>query len=264
MGGTLSKYAEEGRYVVVVTATDGAEGEIHNYDDPEAIKPRLAEVRSAEIMEALRILGVSHHEFLGYRDSGMMGTGANTHPLSFWTADFMEATARLVRLIRKHRPEVVTVYDPFGGYGHPDHINVHRIGMAAFFGTSDLGRFPLEPEEEPWEPAKLYWTAWPRSRVRRFSEIRHAMGMIDEEEYRRAQNAGTPDRDISVWMDVGDRVDLKERALRAHRSQIPEDWFMLTVPPEHRVEALGREAFVRIFSRVEVPSPESDLFAGLQ
>lgn len=264
MGGTLSRYADAGIQTVVVTATDGAEGEIHNYEDPESIKPLLAEVRAAEIADALSILGVGHHEFLGYRDSGMMGTDANSHPDSFWNADFMEATGRLVRLIRLYQPEVVTVYDPFGGYGHPDHINVHRIGLAAFFGTSDLGRFPLREGEVQWEPSKLYWTAWPRSRVRKLSDIRHELGLIDDEEHERLKSAGTPDRDISVWMDVSDVVDRKEKALRAHRSQIPDDWFMLAVPPEHRTEVLGREAFLRVFSRVEAADAEDDLMAGLR
>jgi N-acetyl-1-D-myo-inositol-2-amino-2-deoxy-alpha-D-glucopyranoside deacetylase len=263
-GGTLSRYAEAGEQVVVVTATDGAEGEIHNYEHPDVIRPRLAEVRAGEVRSALDILGVEHHEFLGYRDSGMMGTDANRHPHAFWQADFMEATGRLVRLIRCYRPEVMVVYDPFGGYGHPDHINVHRIGIAAYVGTSDLSRFPLEDGEETWEPSKLYWTAWPRSRVVRFAELRHAMGMIDDEELDRARSAGVPDADVTAWIDVTDRVDRKERALRAHRSQIPEDWFLISVPEETRPEVLGKEAFVRVFSRVGAPDREDDLFAGLR
>ena len=140
MGGVLTKHAEAGKDVVVVTATDGAEGEIHNYEDPESLMPQLVEIRRQEMKEALAILGVKHHEFLGYRDSGMMDTDANRHEDSFWQADFMEATARLIKLVRSYRPEVMTIYDPFGGYGHPDHIQVHRIGLAAYFGAPDAGR----------------------------------------------------------------------------------------------------------------------------
>lgn len=263
-GGTLARYAEAGEHVVVVTATDGAVGEIHNYDDPAAVRPRLAEVRAAEVRAALDVLGVEHHEFLGYRDSGMMGTDDNDDPACFWRADFMEAAGRLVALIRKHRPEVLVAYDPFGGYGHPDHINVHRVGTAAFFGSSDLARFPLDEGELPWEPLKLYWTTWPRSRSVRFAELRLAAGLITDEEYRRALDAGTPDHDVSAWIDVRDRVDQKERALRAHRSQIPDDWFLLAVPEHFRPEVLGREAFIRVFSRVEAPEREDDLLAGLR
>jgi N-acetyl-1-D-myo-inositol-2-amino-2-deoxy-alpha-D-glucopyranoside deacetylase len=263
-GGCLSLYAERGEEVVVVTATDGAEGEIHNYDDVESIRPRLAEVRAEEVRAALDALGVEHHEFLGYRDSGMMGTEPNRHPDSFWQADFMEATHRLIRLIRRYRPEVVVIYDPFGGYGHPDHINVHRIGMAAFAGSVDLNRFPLEAGEKPWDPVKLYWTAWSRSRVRIMAGARLAAGLITQEEHDRALDGGTPDEHIQAFVDVSDRIDSKERALRAHRSQIPDDWFMLTVPAELRPQAMGTETFVRVFSRIPVPDIETDLFTGLR
>ena len=99
-GGTLAKYAAAGEQVVVVTATDGAEGEVHNYPNPDEIKDRLAEVRAGEIVAALDILGVEHHEFLGYRDSGMMGEPTNQHPDCFWAADFDEAVGRMVKLIR--------------------------------------------------------------------------------------------------------------------------------------------------------------------
>lgn len=263
-GGILSRYSAAGEQVVVVTATDGAEGEIHNYDDPDAIRPRLAEVRAEEVRAALDVLGVEHHEFLGYRDSGMMGEDANRHPSCFWQADLMEATGRLIRLIRRYQPEVMTIYDPFGGYGHPDHINVHRVGLAAFVGASDLGRFPLQDGEEPWEPRKLYWAAWPRSRVARLTELRFAAGTIDEEELEQGRAAGTPDEHITAWLDVRDRLELKEKALRAHRSQIPEDWFMLVVPDEVKPDVFGWEAFVRVFTRVPAPEQEDDLFIGLR
>lgn len=263
-GGVLARYSQAGEDVVVVTATDGAEGEIHNYDDPEAIRPRLAEYRAAEVREALAVLGVKHHEFLGYRDSGMMGTEPNQHPDSFWQSDFMEATGRLVKLIRNYQPEVLVVYDPFGGYGHPDHINVHRIGIAAWQGATDLGRFSAADHGASWAVSKLYWTTWPRSRVRKFAESQLAAGEMTKEEFAEMSESGTPDEDIHCWIDVVDRVDQKERALRAHRTQIPEDWFLLTVPDEIKPQVLGLEAFVRVFSRVPVADVETDLFAGIR
>ena len=263
-GGVLSRAVDAGEHVVVVTATDGAEGEVHNYDDPESIKARLAVIRADEVRASLDVLGVEHHVFLGYRDSGMMGEESNNHPECFWQADFMEATGKLVREIRRHKPEVLVIYDPFGGYGHPDHINVHRIGLAAYTGCIDLGRFPLEDGEEVWEPSKLYWTTWPRSRVIRMMQARFEAGEITEEELASAGNRGTPDEYITCWVDVSDRVGIKEEALRAHRSQIPLDWPWLTVPDAEKAEAFGRESFVRVFSRVEAPDHESDLFAGLR
>lgn len=263
-GGSLHTYVNRGEQVVVITATDGAEGEIHNYEDPDSMKPKLVEMRREELAAAMSILGVEHQEYLGYRDSGMMGTEANTHPDSFWSADLMEATARLVRLIRKYTPEVMTIYDPFGGYGHPDHINVHRVGMAAFAGAPDLSRFPLDDGEVVWQPKKLYWVTWPRSRARAFADFRFAKGLIDKEQHQAAQHAGTPDEDISAFIDVSSVLDVKEKALRAHRSQIPEDWFLLTIPEDSKPDLLGRETFVKIFDRTGGPYQEDDLFAGLR
>ena len=261
-GGVLGKYAQEGRQVVVVTATDGAEGEVHNYDNPEEVSARLVEVRAAELAEALSILGVENHAWLGYRDSGMMGTDANSHPDCFWQADFMEAVGRMVRLIREYRPEVMTVYDAFGGYGHPDHINVHRVGTAAFFGASDLGRFPLEDGEELWEPLKLYWSVWPRSRIVTYATIQFERGDITEEDLETARHAGTPDQDVTCTVDVRDRINLKKAALQAHRSQVPSDWSWMSVSEDLLPEIVGKETFLRVFSRVEAPHREDDLFAG--
>jgi LmbE family N-acetylglucosaminyl deacetylase len=264
-GGVLARYSRLGEQVVVVTATDGAEGEIHNYEDPESLKPKLAEMRAQEIASALSILGVKHHEFLGYRDSGMMGTEANDHPNAFWRADFTEATKRLVALIRRYQPEVMTIYDPFGGYGHPDHINVHRIGIAAFFGARDLGWFPLEEDQEYWAPAKLYWTAWSRERTRKLVKYWAEEGEDqDEDEFRWRSQRGFPDQEISANIDVAEFVSLKTEALQAHRSQIPDDWLLFRVPEEERFEVYGTESFVRVFSTVESALPENDLFTGLR
>ncbi|MGQ0849300.1 MAG: PIG-L family deacetylase [Actinomycetota bacterium] len=261
-GGVLARYARAGEQVVVVTATDGAEGEIHNYDDPQSLKPRLVEMRAAEIAAALDILGVKHHEFLGYRDSGMMGTDANQHPEAFWKADFFDATQRLVRLIRRYQPEVMLIYDPFGGYGHPDHIQVHRVGLAAFFGCRDRAWSPLTGDEEYWEPAKLYWGVWTRERMRKFAEFREPADPDEDLDW--WMNRGTPDHEVSAVIDVSEFVELKMSALAAHRTQITEDWFLMKMPETQRTEVMGVETYQRVFSAVESRLPETDLFAGLR
>jgi len=202
-GGVLARYSDAGEHVVVVTATDGAEGEVHNYDNPEEIRTRLAPIRAEEMAASAAILGISQHHFLGYRDSGMMGSEPNQHPDCSWQADFNEATARLIRLIRLHQPEVMTIYDPFGGYGHPDHIQVHRVGLAAFFASSDTRRFPLEEGETLWNPLKLYMSTWPRSRVEAMIQGRLRAGLITEEEAKESEGWGTPDDDITTLVDHG-------------------------------------------------------------
>src|SRR5438270_9664121 len=122
-GGILARYAAEGVRTVLVTCTDGAVGEI---SDPALAAPEnLAEVRSHELDESVRILNISRLVKLGYRDSGMAGTDDNNHPASFLKANFDEALERVVAVIREERPDIVVTYDERGGYGHPDHIRAH-------------------------------------------------------------------------------------------------------------------------------------------
>jgi N-acetyl-1-D-myo-inositol-2-amino-2-deoxy-alpha-D-glucopyranoside deacetylase len=134
-GGTIARLVAEGVRVDLVTCTDGAEGEIHDPTlDHDEARPRLAEIRSAELACSVEALGggsVRLHR-LGYRDSGMMGTDANAHPESFWQADVAEATRRLVEIVREARPSVIVSYDENGNYGHPDHINAARVARDAY------------------------------------------------------------------------------------------------------------------------------------
>src|SRR5579859_1968554 len=139
-GGVLARYGAAGVRTVLVTCTDGAVGEI---SDPALATPdNLVEVRSRELDESVRILGVSRLVKLGYRDSGMAGTPDNDNPASFQQADFESAVGRVVRLIREERPQVVVTYDENGGYGHPDHIRAHQVAVAAFAAAGDGNRFP--------------------------------------------------------------------------------------------------------------------------
>ncbi len=264
MGGTLARYASAGEQVVVVTATRGEVGEIHNHDDPEALRDNLGDLREAELRAACGILGVTTVELLGYRDSGMAGTAENDDPGAFWRADFMEAVGRLVRLVRRHRPEVMTAYDAFGGYGHPDHIQVHRVGTAAFFGAADVGRFPLEAGEEPWQPAKLYWVTWPRERTRQNRRLAAERGELSAEEAEQEPGTGTMTEHISTFPDVAPWFDRKWEAILAHRTQIAETGWLLALPEDVRRKGFSREAFIRVFSRVESPAEAPDLFAGLR
>jgi len=261
MGGTLADYASRGVPVTVVTATRGEAGEIHNRDDAVEVRPRLGEIREAEQRAACAILGVDDVEFLGFRDSGMMGTPDNGHRDSFWGADFMDAVGRLVRVIRSRRPDVVTAYDPFGGYGHPDHIQVHRVGTAAFFASADYGRFPLEPGEQPWQPARLYWATWSRERMRRARrQMATDLGADGEPE---EPSSGTLPEHITTRRDVAAFIERKQSALLSHDTQFPSDSWVRTLSDERLSEFLGEEVFVRAFSTVPGDAADPNLFAGL-
>ena len=260
MGGTLADYASRGVPVTVVTATRGEAGEIHNRDDTEDARPRLGEIREAEERAACAILGVDDVEFLGFRDSGMMGTDDNLHEESCWGADFMDAVGRLVRVIRSRRPDVVTAYDPFGGYGHPDHIQVHRVGTAAFFAAADIGRFPPEPGEDPWQPSRLYWATWSRERMRRVqSEMARDLGADEPEEPR----SGTLPEHITTHRDVAAFMDRKHEALMSHDTQFSADSWIRTLPRERLDQFLAEEVFIRAFSTVPGDPADPDFFAGL-
>ncbi len=151
-GGAMMKAHADGHRVVLVTATRGEVGEIYNMDE-KATRPHLGEVRTKELEKAAGILGVNRSVFLGYRDSGMVGTADNENAKSFHQAPLDEAAGRLEAILREERPEVVVTYAEDGTYGHPDHIKAHQVTNAAL----DL------LEKEGWRPRKLYYTVIPRS-----------------------------------------------------------------------------------------------------
>src|SRR5215510_5539159 len=172
-GGVLARYADEGLRTVLVTCTGGEVGEIS--DSTLATIETLAEVRRKELERACEILRVGRLQLLGYRDSGMMGTLDNAHPSSFYQASLEEATARLVTLVRRERPQVLVTYDERGFYGHPDHIRANQITVAAFDAAGDPARWP--EAGTPWKPAKLYYTAVARSALRTFSRLMRDAGI---------------------------------------------------------------------------------------
>ncbi|HET9436282.1 MAG TPA: PIG-L family deacetylase, partial [Candidatus Limnocylindrales bacterium] len=172
-GGTMAKAVDAGNRVVLVTCTRGELGEIvvKELDTPDNHR-RLAEIRAAELEAAMGDLGVTEWENLGYRDSDMMGRDGNRDPRSFWQADLDEAARRLAWLIRLYRPDVVTTYNAFGGYGHPDHIRVHDVAIRAVPRAGDASWYPEQFEGglEPWAPAKFYEQATPASVRRAMNE----------------------------------------------------------------------------------------------
>ena len=293
-GGLLARYAAEGITTVLVTATLGEEGEIH---DPELVeeeaRPRLAAIREAELRRAAAVLGLDHLELLGYRDSGMIGTPANDDPASFHRADPEEVLGRLVRLIRHHRPQVLVTYNEKGGYGHPDHIKCHQLTVAAWDAAGDPARFP--EAGAAWTPSKLYATAWSREawlalraamkerglwqEEERAERVEEAETRIEEQagaagatgetaaatEARSAEEEeemGQPDETITAFIETGAYWRTARDSLREHRTQ-PLD-FILKLPDDLAAQFYARDYFVLLAARVPVTRPEDDLFAGVR
>ncbi|MBA2530304.1 MAG: N-acetyl-1-D-myo-inositol-2-amino-2-deoxy-alpha-D-glucopyranoside deacetylase [Euzebyales bacterium] len=264
-GGVLARAAAEGLRAAVVTCTGGERGEIHNMD-VESTRPRLAEIRRGELARALTTLGAGEPRLLGYADSGMAGTEGNDDPASFWRANLDEAVGRLVGEIRAFRPDVLVTYDAFGGYGHPDHIQTHRVGLLAAEAADVAALYPAAGP--PWRIRKLYLTTIPKGVIVQASARMAAMGLPSPfGEFERAEDVpmGTPDHQVDTVVDVRAQLDTKMAALREHSSQLDASSFFLNIPPELVTEAFGAEWFVRRRSDVPVPDgTEDDLFAGLR
>jgi LmbE family N-acetylglucosaminyl deacetylase len=254
-GGLLARSAAEGIRTVLVTCTDGSCG-----DGPGGVKPgepghdpaAVVEMRQAELEKSCAVLGVEHLELLGYADSGMMGWPNNDAAGSFWGTPVADAAAKLAELIRHYEPDVVVTYDENGFYGHPDHIQAHRITMSAVAETG--------------LPAKVYWTTAPRSKMDEFSKIMKELGADWEDpddEDGPLSEVGLPDEAITTWLDTRAYGGQKYDALAAHASQ-SENIFFLRMGRERFTELMGIETFVRVQDRTGAAIPEDDLFAGLR
>ena len=272
-GGTLARLSAEGVNTVLVTCTGGELGEIVDPDLDEAARvetfKHLGEVRQVELQNAVAALGVKELRWLGYRDSGMVGTEGNDDPASFHRATFDEAVKRLVKLIRELKPQVMATYDPFGGYGHPDHVQAYRVASVAFEAAGEP-RLYADVGLPAWQPSKLYFTAISREFFKRTAAEMRERGIdgpwnnpeMDTDEW------GIPESEITTVFDVRDYVSNKIEAFRAHKTQIAPNNFMFVIPEERRREGLGYEQFILARTRLGWPdtsqTKEGDLFAGLR
>jgi LmbE family N-acetylglucosaminyl deacetylase len=254
-GGVLALAHDQGIRTVVVTCTNGEQG-----DGPGGVKPgedghdeaAVVAVRHRELEASAQILGVDHLELLGYHDSGMMGWPANELPDAFWNTPVEVAAARLVELLQRYQPRVVVTYDENGSYGHPDHIQTHRVTMAAVAALEQRGA----------SPAKLYYGAIPRAGFEQMRERLRAAGLEVPERPDR-DRFGTPDELITTRVDVSSAVARKWRSLLAHASQT-DNTFFLNMGEAFFGEVFSTEWFVRVSDQTGSPLPETDLFAGLR
>lgn len=257
-GATMARYAAEGAHVTLVTCTLGEEGEVCVPELRHLSGEALGAHRVGELEAACRALGVTDQKFLGgpgrYRDSGMMGVASNDHPASFWRADLEEATGLLLDIMRDVRPQVVVSYDENGFYGHPDHIQAHRVAWRAF------RRFE--------EARKFYYTAAPRSElesalhaVQTGDHPFHALDSVDELPF------GVSDDSVSTEIPATDYLDAKLKAMAAHATQIYLHPPFYALSNEIGLTVPGTEYFVLAAGpRGAGSGPhgrERDLFAGL-
>jgi len=275
-GGTIAKYVAEGVRVTVVTCTRGEQGKIAV---PELAylaadqQDLLGARRSAELRNAVAALGVKDHRYLGgeghYRDSGRMGGASNDRADAFWQADCEVAGGQLAEILREVRPHVVVTYDPNGGYGHPDHIQTHRVTMRAVELARDPG---AAVAGEPWEVPKVYWCAVPRDLIRgdlialKSEESKHPFMWVDTNvnEY---PDGVHDDCEITTELNISSHYEAKRKALAAHQTQLTVHGDLWVLASGRGMRIQDREWFILVGDSAGRGEGEhgweQDLFAGI-
>ena len=262
-GATMAKYAALGAHVTLVTCTRGEEGEV--------LVPELAYIaasdrdelgahREIELAEAMKALGVSDFRFLGapevsYRDSGMMDTPPNNRPDAFWQADLGQASAQLVEIIDEIKPHVLITYDEIGGYGHPDHIQAHRVAMEA-------------SKKSTWKIQKIYWNTISKSVIAEGIEKMKALGS----DFFGVESAddlpfAKDDEFVTTLIDGNDFVEAKMSAMAAHKTQIALDGPFFALSNNIGLQVWGNEYYTLVHGQAHEPfdkdGRETDLLSGI-
>jgi LmbE family N-acetylglucosaminyl deacetylase len=245
--GTLAKAAVDGHRTVVVYATRGEVGQVPDglLDPGET----LVERRMVEAQQSADVLGVARVEWLGYRDSGMMGTPDNDDPRCFWRADVEDAAQRLAAILRDEGADVLTIYDDHGNYGHPDHIQVHRVGVRAaeMAGTRQVLELTFNRD---LIQASLRAAA-------AAGQLGEDLPSPDDPEF----TIGTPEALITTVVDVSAFLDSKRASMEAHASQVGDTGFFLGLEPDTFRDILGREWYIR--RGAPAGHHDDDVFAGV-
>jgi N-acetyl-1-D-myo-inositol-2-amino-2-deoxy-alpha-D-glucopyranoside deacetylase len=262
-GSTMAMYAALGAEVTLVTCTRGEEGEVLIPDLAHLAaheSDTLGEHRVNELAHAMSALGVKDHRFLGegstrYRDSGMMGTEANNRADTFWKADFDEATNYLIKVMEEVKPHVLITYDEFGGYGHPDHIQAHRVAMEA-------------AKKSSWDIPKIYWNVMPKSVIQEGIDAMKKIGS----DFMGADSAddlpfAKDDSFVHARIDGNAYVDQKMDAMRAHATQIEVDGPFFALSNNLGLQVWGYEYYTLVKGVKTEPfdaqGHETDLFSGI-
>ena len=262
-GATMALYADRGAQVTLVTCTRGEEGEI--------LVPGLSHLastqqdllglhRETELADAMKALGISDYRFLGspttkFRDSGMMGTDPNNRPDVFWQADLDAAATILVDVIEEVKPHILITYDEIGGYGHPDHIQAHRVAMRA-------------SELSTWQIQKIYWNTIPKSVIAQGMEKMKEIGSdffgaesIDDVPFAKDNEF------VTTLINGSDYVESKMAAMKAHETQIALDGPFFALSNNLGMQIWGDEYYTLVKGNKSAPfdsnGRETDLTSGV-
>lgn len=227
-GGVMAMAKADGHKVILLVATRGEMGEPVDgvLDEGELLGDR----REIETHESAAILGIDGVSFLGYRDSGMIGEESNDDPACFWQADVEHAAQQVAALLTEVEADVFTIYDEHGGYGHPDHIQVNRVGTrAAEIAGVD----------------RVFWSTMNRTRIMAM-QAEMPLPDMDEEDIARIESEefGMEEADLTHAVDVSAFIQQKRRSMAAHASQIDGESFFMAMPQEVFAMAFGTEWFV--------------------
>ena len=275
-GGVIAKYVSEGALVTLVTCTKGEQGKIAVAELAHLAADRddaLGDRRASELCGAVSALGLVDHRYLGgeghYRDSGRMGGPSNDRSDAFWQADIEVAGSEMAAIIRETRPHVTVTYDPNSGYGHPDHIQTHRVTMRALEIAADPHAKLLG---KPWDVSKVYWSAVPRDLIQtelnalKAEEAAHPYMWIDTDisEY---PDGVHDDAEITTEIDVTNFLAQKSAALASHATQLTVHGSYWVLASGRGMRIQDREWFILVKGDVAASSveqnKENDLFSGL-
>ena len=262
-GATMALYAALGAQVTLITCTRGEEGEVLTPELTHLASSEtdsLGEHREIELTNAMKAVGVTDFRFLAegegkYRDSGMMGTEPNNRPDVFWQADLEEASDYLVKVIEEVKPHILITYDEIGGYGHPDHIQAHRVAMRA-------------SEKSKWQIQKIYWNTMPKS------VLAESMAKMKElgSDFFGADNVddlpfAKEDSFVTSLIDGNSYVDAKMAAMKAHHTQIALDGPFFALSNNLGLQVWGHEYYTLVKGEKGAPfdvnGRESDLLSGV-
>lgn len=271
-GATMAKYASEGVRVTLVTCTRGEEGEVlvpELADLASSKNDNLGKHREGELANAMAALGVKDFRFLGapdriFRDSGMMGTEPNNRADVFWQAGLDDAASYLVKIIREVKPQVLITYDEMGGYGHPDHIQAHRVAMRA----AELANDPKFGSGEVWNISRIYWNTMPKSVIAQGMEKMKEIGSdffgaesVDDIPFAK------DDDFVTTLIDGLAYVDNKMEAMKAHETQIALDGPFFALSNNLGLQIWGDEYYTLVKGTKTGPfdshGRETDLTSGV-